>query len=151
MSAIIISGFAGIGKTTFTKNYLNKFKILDLEPNTFSGRDTGVRNPNFLQNYIDFVLNNINNYDYILISSQKVVTDYLNLLNIKYFSVSPDKNLKSEYMKRLIDRNSNQWFIDLMQEKWDEWTVYFDQNPNPNKILLKSKQYLSDVIKEMVL
>ncbi len=149
MSAIIISGFTGIGKTSFANSFKDQFRILDLEPNSFSGRTCGIVNEDFPKNYIDFVCENIDKYDYILISAQDSVVKLLNEKQIPYYTIMPEKSLKIEYMKRITQRKSPQWFIDLIDNKWDEFVQMSCDNPNPKKIFLGPGQFLTDVIKDL--
>lgn len=80
--AIVISGFPGIGKS-YMYNNMKDLKILDSDSSKFSwvkdeeGKNTKERNPDFPNNYIKHIKDNMDSSDIILVSSHKVVRDAL--------------------------------------------------------------------------
>lgn len=141
MTAIIIAGAEGVGKTTFAKKLGQKFKILDLDPEKFM--EPGHKFP---QDYVDYVLQNRDKYDYILVDAQHSVVNLLNELGLKFYLVAPDKSLRDEYLQRLIDHGKTQSFVDKLKMKWDEYVEFFEENPNVYKIFTKGSEYLSDLM-----
>lgn len=141
MTATIIAGVEGVGKTTFAKKMGHKFKILDLNPEKFMGPGH-----KFPQDYIDAVLQKRDKYDYILIDAQPSVVNMLNKFDIKYYLVAPDKSLRDEYLQRLIDRGKTQSFVDKLRLKWDEYIEFFEENPTVFKIFTKGGEYLTDLM-----
>ena len=121
----IIAAFPGVGKTCFYSN--NKDTVLDSDSSNFSwvkdekGNNTDVRNPNFINDYMTYIKENIGKYDYILTSSHAAVREalYLNLLD--YVLVIPPLNQREEYCNRYKERNSPESFIKLLRDNWDSW------------------------------
>lgn len=141
MTATIIAAAEGVGKTTFAKKMGDKFKILDLDPEKFMGPGH-----KFPQDYIDYVLQHRDQYDYILIDAQPSVVNMLNKFDIKYYLVAPDKSLRDEYLQRLIDRGKTQSFVDKLRLKWDEFIEFFEENPTVFKLFTKGGEYLTDLM-----
>jgi broad-specificity NMP kinase len=127
MSTTIISGFAGIGKSTFAEmmNKGDQYKVLDLESKHFSKMMyTNLRDPGFPKNYIDALIDfrNQNKYDFILISAHEEVRKELLKRGIGYNYVLPYPQCKDEYIKRYKNRGNSEDFIILLNNNWDEWT-----------------------------
>lgn len=126
MKTRIISAFPGTGKTFFYDN--NKTKTLDSDSSNFSwikdenGNNTKERNPDFPQNYIDHIKENIGKYEFILVSSHKEVRDSLKENCLFFYLVYPDRFFdKERFIQRYIDRGSPKPFIDLVDKNWDSW------------------------------
>lgn len=122
MRTKIISAFPGTGKST----YYNKHKetTLDSDSSNFSWIITEkgkVRNPDFPNNYISNIKENIGKYEFIFVSSHKEVQDALLDQCIFFYLVYPDYLRKEEFIQRYKDRDNDEKFIQLVTDKWDEW------------------------------
>lgn len=127
MRTKIVSAFPGVGKTTYHKKHSET--TLDSDSSSFSWiiNDNGekVRNPEFPQNYIEHIKQNIGKYKYIFVSSHKEVRDAL-LDNCLYFYlVYPEGNRKEEFIQRYRDRGNDENFIKLVDSNWDDWMEEF--------------------------
>lgn len=123
MRTKIISAFPGCGKSFYFNN--NKDITLDSDSSEFSWiLDYGFtkqRHPNFPQNYIDHIKENIGKYDVIFVSTHKEVREAL-LDNCIYFStVYPRLCDKEMFKQRYIQRCSDESFIKQITENWTEW------------------------------
>lgn len=125
---VIISAFPGCGKTHATTKLNGKlYDIIDSDSSNFSwvkdenGDNTDVRNPNFPQNYIDHIKDNIGKVDIIFVSSHKEVRQALKENHMKFILVSPRQNMKSEWMNRFAQRGNTKKFIDFMDTNWDQF------------------------------
>lgn len=127
--AYIISAFPGCGKTYCTQKYNNKtgsIKISDSDSSMFSwildehGKSTGVRNPDFPENYISHIKKLVEDrYDIIFVSTHQEVRDALEKANLKYILVYPEIESKEIFLDYYKRRNSPEQFIELMNSKWD--------------------------------
>lgn len=150
--AMIICGFPGVGKSSVANNRTN---ILDAESSVFSwnwnpenlekGRE---RNPEFPANYIRYIKENMERYDFILVSSHQKVRDALKEEGIGYIIVLPTIFEKNEYMRRYLQRGSDIDFITMMNERWVEFTESIMDDDAP-KIWLDAGEYMSDVLKDL--
>jgi hypothetical protein len=150
MDTLIISAFPGTGKTYFYNNS-NK-RVLDSDSSNFSWIDGGgigpsVRNPEFPQNYIDHIKENIGKYDIILVSSHKEVRESLVKNGIKFTLIYPERNLKDEYLQRYINRGSDDKFIGIMYRNWDLFIDDMDNQEKCEKVVFLENTHLSSWIK----
>ena len=148
-NAMVICGFPGVGKSCVANNRAN---ILDAESSAHSwiwnpenlekGRE---RNPEFPANYIRYIKENMERYDVVLVSSHQDVRDALKAEGIGYIIVAPMLYLKNEYLIRYLQRGSGIEFIELLNEKWDEFLDDLLKDEAP-KIWLDTGEYLKDVL-----
>ena len=172
----IISAFPGTGKSYAIKEIKNKYpgiELLDSDSSSFSwiavDDDTSIikqrvysnnylhirqghkeRNPEFPNNYIQHIKENIGKVDFILVSSHQVVRDALQENNIPYTLVYPDKKLIAEYVGRYYMRGSETPFINTLIMNWDQWLLDCESEKACVKCCLKSCEYISDIIEKMI-
>ena len=119
----IISAFPGTGKTSIFNS--GKYDCLDSDSSEFSWvvNEDGqkVRNPDFPENYIAHIKENIGKVDLIFVSTHKDVRDALQLNCLFFYLLYPKKSAKEEYLRRYKDRNSSEAFINLLSDNWDNW------------------------------
>ncbi len=135
METLIISGFPGIGKTYFKENSYKK-NVSDSDSSKFSWIEEGVRHPDFPQNYIDHIKENIGKTDIILVSSHKIVRDALRDNEILFTLVYPKRELKQEYLERFKSRGNNESFVKMLDENWDKFIDEMENQKGCATILL---------------
>lgn len=146
---IIISGFPACGKTyLYLKSKSTKTKVLDSNSGKYSWiyGTTKVRNPDFPNNYINHIKENIGKVDYILVSSHEVVRQALKKEKIPYILVYPNKSLLNEWIGRCYLRENDKQFIDNLIQNWDLWIDNCKCDDTVLHFELGHGQYLSDVI-----
>lgn len=142
----IISGFAGIGKTTAALKYDN---VIDLEsshfffklPNDLTNQDyerlkgdnSRPVNLNGLSDYIDAIIEAKEKYDYVLIAMFPTLIRELNNRNIDVQIVLPHIDDIVHYKRRYEDRGNNQHWINNMIENWNNYL-----NPNSPDFVTKN-------------
>ena len=136
---IIISAFPACGKSYMFNNYNDKpFTMLDSDSSNFSwikdseGNNTKERNPEFPENYIKHIKDNIGKVDVIFVSSHDIVRKALNDNKINFFMVYPDKSMKQEWIRRFRERENNEIFIKFIYDSWDN---FIDEIENEEKCL----------------
>lgn len=123
----VISAFPACGKSYCFKNHQDNFSMLDSDSSDFSwvkdseGNNTTERNPDFPNNYIEHVKQNIGKVDVIFVSSHEVVRKALAENGIKVLIVYPNKTLKSEWISRFKVRGNNDRFINFLSDNWDRF------------------------------
>lgn len=148
---LIISGFPGVGKSYFFNNNSNLI-ALDSDSSEFSwvkdkdGNNTKERNPDFPNNYIKHIKENMGKVDIIFVSSHKVVRDALKENNMFYYLVYPCRCIKEEYLQRYRDRGNNQGFIDFIDKNWEDFIKEIETETFPKLILLRSGQHMKDAV-----
>ena len=121
MSAILVSAFPGLGKTYLYQQYKDRLKILDLNTGRFEGDD-------FPGNYIAEVEKRLNDYDLILLSSDRNVRYALNDAGLDFDLFYPSKERKNELVEIYVTNRKSRDFImnldhnfyDLIDEIEDE-------------------------------
>lgn len=154
----IISGFAGIGKTTAALKYDN---VIDLESSQFffklpdnltkkdyeklKGDSLRPINPNGLSDYIDAIIQAKDKYDYVLIAMFPALIQELNKRNIDVKIVLPHIDDIVTYKRRYQDRGNNKNWIDNMIENWE---TYLDPK-SPD--FIKNNNNLKNPIEEPII
>ena len=134
MRTKIISAFPGTGKSYYYGKYPNT--TLDSDSSNFSwvkdenGNNTKERNPEFPQNYINHIKENIGKYKYIFVSSHKEVRDALLDNCLFFYLVYPSENRKDEFLERYRSRGNDEKFIKLISDNWGKWVreIYWINN-----------------------
>lgn len=155
----IISGFAGIGKTTAALKYDN---IIDLESSKFffklpdnltieeyeklKGDNLRQSNPNGLSDYVNAIIQAKKKYDYVLIAMLPAVIQELNNRNIDVQIVLPDIGDKIHYKRKYNDRSNHQNWIDNMLKNWENYV-----DPQSPKFITNSLNLLNPVKEPIIL
>lgn len=140
----IISGFPGVGKSVLTQG--SKHLTLDSDSSQFSWIEEGVRHPDFPNNYMAHIKENIGKADYILVSSHDNVRQALKKHDIFYTVVYPHIDLKDEYLERYRHRGNDEKFVEFIGYNWRTFIKEIENDPYPRHLRLPSGKYLSDVI-----
>ena len=152
----IISAFPGIGKTTLVqtnKNYVDlessDYKWVDIDKTLSIEERKGTAktiNPDFPANYIKKIIELTDMGFNVLISSHKEVREALQSRSIKYTIVLPSLDMKEEMINRYLSRGNQESFVNLLKTNYEKFVEDLSMDPN-EKIVLKSGQYLSDLVK----
>ena len=132
--AIIVSAFPGCGKTTLFENikkkYGNKVLISYSDSSKFDKSE-------FPQNYIEWISDNINNYDIILVSSHKEVREELE-----------KKDRRMEFILNYVRRGNNFSFIQKIDSNFDNWIdeIENDESEFIHKHKLEGETFLENDI-----
>ena len=117
-------------------------KILDSDSSLFSwiydenGNRTDKRNPEFPNNYIQYIKDHMETEDVIFVSSHKSVRDALKEAGILYYLIYPSRELKWEWISRFGKRGSSDSFIIFQIQHWDEFINQMEEETYPTKIVL---------------
>lgn len=148
MTAKIIAGFPGVGKTNFYSDTRHCIAY-DSDSTSYSWitdeDGNKVRNPEFPQNYIEHIKHILDVADYIFVSTHDVVRQALQEEGLRYILVYPDRSEKEKYLRRYKQRGSSDEFIRLMDKNWDTFLDQLEAETYPSSIKLRNG-YLSDVI-----
>jgi hypothetical protein len=143
----IISAFPAVGKSWLFEQLKNSDKVvLDSDSSKFSWLSEGVRNPDFPNNYIQHIKENIGKADYIFVSSHKEIRAEMNYQNVSYTLVFPHESLIKEYIERFTNRGNDLKFIEFISNNWFHFIDDMKNENCLNKIQLLEGQYLSDVL-----
>lgn len=141
-NTIIISGFSGLGKSTYCRE--KEHNSLDLESSMYSRTQDGKRNEEFPGNYINMIkwhLVNMN-WKYIFVAGHQVVRDALRADNIKFYCVYPSADRKEEIINLCRERGNHEEFITKLTECWDSWASSMAQEQDSFE--LTSGEFIND-------
>ena len=139
MGVLVVSAFPGTGKTWFYKKWEDSGVVFDSDSSQFP-------KDGFPANYITAIKAKMEFADIVMVSSHKVVRDALLDAGIRFLLVYPDISLKEEYLKRFVDRGSPAAFVELLSQNWDAWIAELEVQGGCERCVLKSGEFLSDVI-----
>lgn len=122
--------------------------MIDSDPSQFSWSDKekGIRNPNWPQNYIEHINDQRGRADVVLLSSHDVVRNALVESGIPFTLMYPSLRMKDEYIQRYKSRGSDEQFIKLLEENYENWILELMTQEGCNHIVLQPGQHLADVI-----
>lgn len=162
MKGVIVSGFAGIGKTTVEKKYPGR--VIDMESSDFKwlygdsqtesmekearkGTANKRINPEWPTNYVEAIKKVAEQFDVVLISQQDDVRALLDQNEIEYVLVFPAIECKQEYLSRYILRGNQQVFVKLMKANFEKWIQSLMQC-SQRKFIMQPGEHLEDVLKK---
>lgn len=138
----VISGFAGIGKTTAALRYDNVIDLEsshfffdipnDLEPHEYEylkGNNDRTPNPNGLEDYVDAIIEAQKEYDYVLIAMFPALLQRLHEKGVDVQIVLPHKDDKNLYRQRYLRRGN---CIDWTNNMIDNWDLYINSTIKNN-------------------
>ena len=142
-------------KDAFRENnyfIISDITLLELEEIKTSGHkdeEIKVRHPDFPNNYIDHIKENIGKYDCIFVSSHASVREGLDKEGIDFTIVYPEARCKAEWVGRCFIRDKNGESgcgAEAMYNNWEQWILEcVETGINHDEIVLGSRKYLSDV------
>lgn len=152
MNTKIYSVFPACGKTYLYEHQEDyDLKILDSDSSEFSWvRINGVkeRNPDFPNNYIKHIKENIGKYDYIFVSSHASVREALDKEGIRFTIVYPEQSCKAEWVGRCYIREKNGESgcgAEVMYNNWDQWILECVETGLEHvELVLSAGEYLDD-------
>lgn len=78
----------------------------------------------------------------ILVSSHEDVRQMLRDQGIDYILAYPQRELKEEYIRRYKARGNTEGFVNMMEEKWNDFIDSCDADPTDTKIVLGEGEFL---------
>lgn len=167
MNTKIYSIFPACGKTWLYDHQEDyNLKILDSDSSNFSWTYTNtdengntirgirkIRNPDFPNNYIKHIKDNIGKYDYIFVSSHASVRAALDAESIDFTIVYPEQSCKAEWVGRCFIREQNGESgcgAKVMLDNFDDWVLdCFEAGISHREMVIQSGCYLSDYFRHL--
>ncbi len=137
LKTILCAAFCGSGKTYICE----KTNIKAIEIEYWKYKDIGLQ-----KEYIEDVRKNIGKVDYIFISTDPEGLKLLHEDGFEITLVYPENELRNEYLDRYIVRDSPYDFIGTFMKYWNLWIDELKDQKYCKHIVLKSGQYLKDVL-----
>ena len=165
---MIISAFPTIGKSYAYDHMKNieGLKVFDSDSSLFSWmydtkfdmdkfEESGYlqpvtirrRNPDFPNNYIEYIKENMGSASYMFVSSHENVRHAMKDANIPYILIYPERSMLSEIVGRCYLRGNDDKFIKVLIDNWDSWIDSCENDTGAiDKIVLGHNEYLLDLI-----
>ena len=154
METKIYSIFPACGKTWLYEHQEDyDLKILDSDSSEFSwiypdALETKRRNPDFPNNYIKHIKENMGKYDCIFVSSHASVREALDAADIEFTIVYPEQSCKAEWVGRCYIREmtfENGCSTAVMYDNFDNWILEcIETGIDHEEIVMRPGTYLSD-------
>lgn len=149
MNTLVISAFPCCGKTYAFEHRQDRYKILDSDSSQFSwlkdtdGNNTKERNPDFPNNYIKHIKENIGKVDVIFVSSHLAVREAMENARINFVTFYPKQNMLNEWVGRMYRRGSSPDFIDFQIKNWDKFVGNIYNEPHGRDLIeLGNNEYI---------
>lgn len=149
--ARVICGYPGIGKSWLVDH--SDLKVLDSDSSKFSwiydgfGNKTGKRNPNFVEDYIAHIKENLFFADVICVSTHLNIRQALEREHIDFVTVYPELKEKEAFLRRYKERGSSELFIADQAANWEDRIKNVEFEAHGSKLIyLKADQNLADIL-----
>lgn len=154
MKTAVISAFPACGKSYAFEHYQYRYSMLDSDSSQFSwikdvnGNNTKERNPDFPNNYIKHIKDNIGKVDIIFVSSHECVRKAMDEAGIRFCTVYPKETMLNEWVGRMYRRCNDQKFIQFIIDNWDDfmYEIKFGEYNGFGTSRLGNNEYL-DIVK----
>lgn len=149
----ILCVFPGLGKTYYHEH--SDEETLDSDSSNFSWisteRTDKARNPEFPDNYLEHIRQNIGKVDTILVSSHKDVRDALDSALIPFTLVYPENSTESKeaMLERYKERGSSDEYIKQLGDNWDKFMESMKQQEGCTHAVLPKGMYLSEYLENV--
>jgi hypothetical protein len=136
---MIISGFPGVGKS-------HSFKILsDIHDKVLDSDSSLFDKSQFPKNYLDHIEEKHKEGYLLFVSSHEDVRKGLEERGLDYILIHPKRELKDEYLERYRSRGSSVQFLELMENKWDDFIDSCELSNSKLVLKLDANEYMMDI------
>jgi hypothetical protein len=154
---MIVAAFSGVGKTYFAALHPDiavdfvcmpyKYFLDPKAPFDESSKANPdlVMRPEWPFNYVKAIREQPSD-KIILIPSDRRVLHLLEKAEIAYYLCYPKKKAKKAYKKRYIKRGNSQDFLSIFIGEWESFMDSLREDTYGRHIILRPRQYLSDVL-----
>lgn len=162
---MIIAGYSGVGKSTFCEanedkaidfiimpyKYSNFYEVAESleEGESIKAHDDLEFIPNWQVVYYAALRQCLaeNPDKYIVIPTEIRVLNKLYEDGIPFTMVYPEESLQEKCRNRYKERGDSENFMSIFADSWEYWMEAMRDCPCDNRIVLKTGEYLSDVIR----
>lgn len=160
MKSVVISVFAGLGKTTVGKKYANvcdltsskyRYDYSNINEDDYEKMkydETRVVNPNWPDNYVKALIEAQEHYDVVLVPSNEDIRCLLQENKIDFIFVLPTLDSREVLLSRYKVRGNNEILIKEVMSYFDNWSRNQKDYDYPIVLLDKDK-YLEDLLLDL--
>ncbi|KAL1852489.1 hypothetical protein Daus18300_012170 [Diaporthe australafricana] len=149
--AIVICGFAAIGKSTFQAAHEKEYKGIAVEDLDSGGFTKG---PEWPSNYLKAIKLRLSEKCILMISTHQTIYSRLIESGVILVMVYPKKELKAEWLERIRQREGRLGAISsicgIVDERWDDWIAGCHQQTGCLKFEMSEGGYIEDCIETVL-
>ncbi|KAI7773456.1 hypothetical protein LA080_010903 [Diaporthe eres] len=151
--AIVICGFAAIGKSTFKAACDEAYdgdRVVDLDSSLFP------KGPTWPQNYLDAIRERLSEKCILMISTHKIVYSQLLEEGVDLILVYPKRELRAEWLERIQKREADAGsgaaasICGVVNDRWDGWINEYGEQRGCIKYEMSGGEYLKGAVDEVV-
>ena len=151
--AIVICGFAAIGKSTFKTSCergYNGFPVVDLDSSLFPKR------PTWPNDYLEAIKERLSDRCILLISTHKTIYSQLLEEGVGLILVYPKRELRAEWLERIRTREANAninaagSICGMVNDRWDGWISEYGEQKGCPKYEMSEGEYLQGAVDEIL-
>lgn len=151
--AIVICGFAAIGKSTFKTACDAAYdgdRVIDLDSSLFP------KGPAWPHNYLDAIRERLSEKCILMISTHKVIYSQLLEEGVDLILVYPKRELRAEWLERIRTREADAGtdaaasICHVVNDRWDGWISEYDEQKECLRYEMSEGEYLQGAVDEVV-
>lgn len=151
--AIVICGFAAIGKSTFKtacEEGYGGVRVIDLDSSVFP------KGPAWPHNYLEAIRERLNERCILMVSTHKTIYRQLLEEGVELILVYPKRELKAEWLERIRRREEGAGIdaaasiYGVVNDRWDEWIDEYAEQKECLRYELSGGEYLQGAVDEVV-
>ena len=151
MKTRIISAFPGTGKTTYSLEHPDT--AIDADTTAYdwvNGVMHGEHNPDFPNNYMEYVKENIGKVEFIFVPTHHVIRESLQSDGIHFYLVYPHGKERRRYIKRYRERGNSDKFVNDTIRVWSRELKECRNDRLGCTNIQMTEPFLSDVLVRIV-
>ena len=151
--AIVICGFAAIGKSTFKTNCEEGYdgiRVIDLDSSLFP------KGPTWPYNYLEAIKERLSERCILMISTHKAIYSQLLEEGVDLILVYPKRELRTEWLERIRRReeiagsDAAASICGVVNERWDGWISEYGEQRGCLRYEMSQGEYLQGAVDEVV-
>ena len=139
----LVAAFPATGKSYYAERHDN---VADSDSSAFSWIGLGKRHPDWPHNYLRHIKDELLDGRTVLVSTHAEVRHLLEDEELPFTLVYPQRHLRDEYVRRMVDRGSSIALCETVAARWHDWITEMHEQPCAARIVLGAGDYLSDVM-----
>ncbi|KAG6362596.1 hypothetical protein INS49_007688 [Diaporthe citri] len=151
--AIVICGFAAIGKSTFKAACDKAYdgdRVIDLDSSLFP------KGPTWPNNYLEAIRERLSEKCILMISTHKDIYSRLLEEGVALILVYPKRELRAEWLERIRKREADAGsdaaasICGVVNDRWDGWVSEYGEQRGCLKYEMSEGEYLQGAVHEVV-
>lgn len=151
--AVVICGFAAIGKSTFKAGCEEGYdgvQVVDLDSSLFP------KGPTWPQNYLEAIRERLSEKCILMISTHKAIYSRLLEEDVDLILVYPKRELRAEWLERIRKREADAGtdaaasICRVVDDRWDGWISEYGEQRGCLRYEMSEGEYLQGAVDEVV-